>query len=171
MRALPPALRKKARNNPESLKTTQKYDFLGTRRKLSAECNLQRKYTEFHINRSSAYCLKGWGDGTSRNDVSPYECSGTPGPQINRPLSTMSLDWYIPVILITYMYCIIHIHVMSGTYQSRDIVFPGRLHNLGDQGSQKNLFRDTSFRDIQSPHQKKVPGKSNVHSLHCECPS
>jgi len=27
-----------------------------------------------------------WGDGTSRNDVSPYKCSGTPGPQINRPM-------------------------------------------------------------------------------------
>jgi len=27
-----------------------------------------------------------WGDGTSRNDVSPYECSETPGPQMNRPL-------------------------------------------------------------------------------------
>jgi len=26
------------------------------------------------------------GDGTSGNDVSPYECSGTPGPQNNRPL-------------------------------------------------------------------------------------
>ena len=26
-----------------------------------------------------------WGDGTSRNDVSPYECSGTPGPKIKRP--------------------------------------------------------------------------------------
>jgi len=27
-------------------------------------------------------CCSGnwWGDGTSRNDVSPYECSGTPGP-------------------------------------------------------------------------------------------
>jgi len=27
-----------------------------------------------------------WGDGTFRNDVSSFECSGTPGPQINRPL-------------------------------------------------------------------------------------
>jgi len=28
----------------------------------------------------------GWGDGTSRDDASPYKCSGTPSPQINRPL-------------------------------------------------------------------------------------
>jgi len=27
-----------------------------------------------------------WGDGTTRNNVSQCECSGTPGPQINRPL-------------------------------------------------------------------------------------
>ena len=30
--------------------------------------------------------LFGWGDGTSQKDVSQYKCSGTPSPEINRPL-------------------------------------------------------------------------------------
>jgi len=57
------------------------------------------------------------GDGTSRNDGSLYECSGTPG--------TISLHWNIPVIIhytICKGWC-----KMTGMYQSRDIVFLGRL--------------------------------------------
>ena len=33
----------------------------------------------------SSLLHSGWGDWTSRSDVSPHEGSGTPGPQINRP--------------------------------------------------------------------------------------
>ena len=50
---------------------------------------------------------------------------------MNRPRNTMSLHCYIPVIFITFMYCIMHI--MTGMYQSRDIVFLGRLI-LGTRG-------------------------------------
>jgi hypothetical protein len=53
--------------------------------------------------RSSFFCdilIEWWGDGTSRNDVSPYECFGTSGPH------TMSLFWYIPCHFApTKMFC------------------------------------------------------------------
>ena len=43
-----------------------------------------------------------WGDGTSRNDVSPYESSVTPGrldESSRKPNVTMSLHIFIPAIL------------------------------------------------------------------------
>jgi len=46
-------------------------------------------------------------------------------PELFVSVDTMSLDWYIPVILFTYMYCIMQI--MTEMSKSRDIVFPGRL--------------------------------------------
>jgi len=79
------------------------------------------------LQNSSVVHFSWWGDGTSRNDVSPYECSGTPGPQIIRPV------WHnFPGLIhlcrfdhIYSMYCIMQI--MTGMYQSRDTVFLGRL--------------------------------------------
>jgi len=74
-----------------------------------------------------------WGDGTSRNDVSPYECSGTPGPQINRTL------WHnIPGL--THPCYFDHIYVLYHAYNDRDVSIQGHCVSgtidLGDQGSQ-----------------------------------
>jgi len=55
-------------------------------------------------------------------------------PKMNRPRNTVSLHWYIPIFLITYMYCIMHI--MTGTYHSWDIVC-SRTINLGTRGLRK----------------------------------
>jgi len=70
--------------------------------------------------------LTGWGNGTSLHDVALNEISGTPGPQKNRPRNTMSLHWYIPVILRSYMHCIMHI--MTEIYHSRSLVCSGTVH-------------------------------------------
>jgi len=75
-----------------------------------------------------------WGDGTSRNEVSPCECSRTPGPQINRPL------WYnVPALIYpcNYAFCNTFIRVQN----ARDVSMQGQcvsgtIH-FWDQGSLK----------------------------------
>jgi len=62
----------------------------------------------------------GGGDGTSRNDVSPYKCSGT--PKLIVPRTQCPLDWYIPWHF-DHIYVLPHAHNVRGMYQSRDIVF------------------------------------------------
>jgi len=67
-----------------------------------------------------------WGDGSSLYDVSLCEC--VLGPQVPKLIvhgDTMSLGLIHPCHLVTSMYCIMKI--MTGMYQSRDIVFLVRL--------------------------------------------
>ena len=80
-----------------------------------------------------------WGDGTSRNYVSPYECSGTPGPQINRPL------WHnVPGLKHPCHYSLYNTFRL--VQNDRDLSIQGHrvsgtIH-LGDQGS-KNICTGT----------------------------
>jgi len=79
------------------------------------------------------YKVKGWGDVTSRNDVSPYECSGTPVPPTIRPL------WHnVPVLIHPCHFY--HIYVLYHAYNDRDVSIQGHCVSgtidLGDQGSQ-----------------------------------
>jgi len=88
------------------------------------------------------------GDGTSWNEVSLYEFSGTPVPQNESYRNTTSLHWQIPVI----MHCTISTSCckMTGIYKCRDICF------LDDwfwgPGVPENSFRDISFKNVPSPH-------------------
>jgi len=62
-------------------------------------------------------------------------CTNVLGPLVLKlivPCGPLSLDWYIPVILITYMWCIMHL--MTGMYQSRDSGSQGTI-NVGTRGS------------------------------------
>jgi len=76
----------------------------------------------------------GWGDGTSRNDMSPYECSGTPGPQIIRPL------WHnVPVLIHLSPYPLYNTFRLAQNdwdVSMQGHCASGTIH-LGDQGSQK----------------------------------
>jgi len=72
-----------------------------------------------------------WCDGTSRNDVSPYECSGTPGP----------IDESSPIQIVPALIHSCHstptktygVFKMTGMHQYRDIVSHGTI-NLGNRG-------------------------------------
>jgi len=72
-----------------------------------------------------------WGDGTSQNDVSPYECSRNPGP-----LDELSRKHNIPALIHpcqfapTKTYCIKH---NDRDVSIQDIVPPGTIH-LGTKG-------------------------------------
>jgi len=74
----------------------------------------------------------GWGDRTSRNDVSPYECSGTPGPQINRPL------WHnVPGLMHPYQYALYTSFWLvqnDGNISMQGHCVSGTIH-IGNQGS------------------------------------
>jgi len=77
-----------------------------------------------------------WGDGTSRNDVSPYECPGTPGPQINRLLRHNVPEMIHP----SYEYYALY-NRFRLVQNDRDVSIQGHcvsgtIH-LGDHGSQK----------------------------------
>jgi len=97
-----------------------------------------------------------WGDGTSRNDVSLYKCSGTPGPlepldESSRKNNAPSL--YIPVILHQperIAYC-----KMTGMFQSKDIVSQGTI-NLVIRGP-RTIVRRHIVWDTPSPHRKFMP--------------
>jgi len=69
-----------------------------------------------------------WGDGTSRNDMSPYDCSGTPGP-----LNQFSQKLNGPRLIHSWHYMYDTVIKMTGKYQSRDIV-SHRTINLGTMG-------------------------------------
>jgi len=90
-----------------------------------------------------------WGDGRSWNDVSPYECSGTPGPQINRPW------WHnVPALIHPCHYALCNTYRLM--QNGRDISMHGHcvsgtLH-LGGPGIPENSYGDTSFRDVPSHH-------------------
>jgi len=87
-----------------------------------------------HIALSDEWCVQTvWGDGTSRNLVSPYECSGTPGPQMNRPLWHNVPELIHPCHFASY-------NTFRLVQNDRDVSMQGHcvsgsLH-LGDQGSE-----------------------------------
>jgi len=71
-------------------------------------------------------------------------------PKLIDSCDTMSLDWYIPVIVhhtISLGCC-----KMTGMYQCRHIVYRIRDDSSRGQGVPENSYGDTSFRDIPSPH-------------------
>jgi len=80
--------------------------------------------------------IKGRGDGTSRNDVSPYKCSGT-----TDPLDESSRKHNVPALIHpchfapTYTYCIMH---NNRDVSCRDIVSPATI-NLGIRGPRKSV--------------------------------
>jgi len=88
-----------------------------------------------------------WDDGTSWNDVSPYEFSEALMPQINRP-GTHNVPGMIHPC--HYMHYIIHICDQN----DRNVSTQGRCVS-GTIHCMENLFRDTSFRDVPSPHQEE----------------
>jgi len=79
------------------------------------------------------------GDGTSRNDISPHECSGTPGPQINHP------RWHnVPSLIHLCHYALCNTDRLM--QNSRDVSMQGHWVS--------GTYWDTSFRDVPSPHQE-----------------
>jgi len=101
-----------------------------------------------------------WGDGTSRNDMSPYECSGTPGPQINCPW------WHnVPALIHPCHYA------STNTYRlmqkDRDVSMQGfsvsgTIH-LGDQGFQN--IRTGANRFGTSRHPTPLIPFREMHKL------
>ena len=85
-------------------------------------------------------------DGTSRNDVSPYECSG---PKINRPLKHN-----VPGLIHPCHYALCNTFWLL--QNGRDVSLKGHCASgtihLGDQGVPAYSYGDTSFRDLPSPH-------------------
>jgi hypothetical protein len=91
-----------------------------------------------------------WDDGTSRNDVSPYELSGTPGP-----LYEFSRKHNVPALIHpcnfapTKTYRLMH--------NDKEVSNQGhcvpRDDSFGDQGFPERSDGDTSFRDFPSAHQ------------------
>jgi len=91
-----------------------------------------------------------WGDGKSRKDVSPYEFSETPSPQINRPgkhnvPGMIHPSHYMPDT-IHKLWCKWQGCINAGTSCFWDCSFWG-------PGVPETLFGDTTFRDVPSPHQ------------------
>jgi len=95
-----------------------------------------------------------WGDETSRNDVSLYEFSGTPGPQINRPI------WHnIPGLIHPRHFA--SYNTFRLVQIDRDVSMQGHcvsgtIH-LGDEGSQNiwtgtHRFRPSRHPTIQACH-------------------
>jgi len=108
-----------------------------------------------------AHFLEGWGDGTSRNDVSPYECSGTPGPPNESSRKHKVPDLIHPCHFApTKTYCIMHI--------DRDVPIKGhcvtRDYSFGDQGSQN--IRTGTLRFGTSRHPTLL-GSVPMHCNHC----
>jgi hypothetical protein len=89
-----------------------------------------------------------WGDGTSRNDVSPYDCSCTFGPQINRPL------WHnVPRLIFPCHYALYNTFRL--VQNDREVSMQGHcvsgtIH-LGDQGSQNIRSGTHRFRTSRHP--------------------
>jgi len=105
--------------------------------------------------------------------MSPNDLSETPlVPKINRPRNTMSLDWYIPVIM-QYAICLGWWKITgmnhAGTLCFRDDSFwgPGvpeksygdtllghvpSRHQICGPWVPENSFGDTCLRDVPSPH-------------------
>jgi len=89
-----------------------------------------------------------WGDGMSPNNVSPYECSWTPGPRINRPL------WHnFPGLIYPCHFALYKTFRL--VQNDRDVSIQGHcvsgtIH-LGDQGSQ-NIHRVHIILGLSSPH-------------------
>jgi len=88
-------------------------------------------------------------------NVSPNKFSGNSGPQKEIVPETER-----PCINIFLSLCITYIYVLVGTYcvmhNDGDVSIEGHcvygtIH-FGDQGSEKNLYGDKSFRDVPSPH-------------------
>jgi len=90
----------------------------------------------------------GLGDGTSQNDVYPYQCSGTPGPQINRPL------WpNVPGLIHLCHYAFQKVLVGA---KWQECINAGTLcfqdNSSRGPGVPEHSQGDTSFRDVPSPH-------------------
>jgi len=104
----------------------------------SAYCNGDVRMTDFE-----------WGDGTSRDDVSPYECSETPGPQIIRPLRHK-----VPGLIHPCHYALYHTLRLvrnDGDVSVQGHCVSGTIH-LGGQWVPRLTHGDTSFRDVPSSH-------------------
>jgi len=84
-------------------------------------------------------------------------------PKLNVPCDTMSLDWYIPVILNTYTYCIMH--VMKGMYQSRDAVFQGRLIYHGSQNIRTGTHRFRTSRHPTKKYTREMERRKPIYKI------
>jgi len=86
-----------------------------------------------------------WGDGKSQNDESPFEFSGTPGPEINSTWRQNVPTWIHPC---NYALC----NTYRLMHNSRDVSMQGycvsETIHLGDQGSQK--IRTATHRYVQN---------------------
>jgi len=85
----------------------------------------------------------------SPNDVSPYECSGTPSPQLNLPLWHNVPGLIHPLSLGIIQYVLVCEKwqgcINAGTLCFRDVSSRG-------PGVLEHSYRDTLFRDVLSPH-------------------
>jgi len=88
------------------------------------------------------------------NDVSPYKCSGTPGPQLNRPL------WHnVPGLIHLCHYALYNTFWL--VHNDRDVSMQGHcvsgtIH-LGDQGTQNIRMRThRSGRPVTPPYRLPI---------------
>jgi hypothetical protein len=103
-----------------------------------------------------------WGDGTSPNDVSLYEYSGTPSHQINRPGTQ-----HVPRMIHPCHYMRDTIHICDKN--DRDVSMQGHFVSgtihLGDQGSQKIRTGTHRFGTSRHPTQPITSSTDQCSSI------
>jgi len=99
---------------------------------------------QMSVNSTARYF--GWGDGTSRNDVSDY--LGPLVPQMNRFGNTMScIDTFLSFCINQY---ILYSAQLQGCINAGTLCHQGRL--IWGPGVPENSNGDTSFQDVQLRH-------------------